>query len=342
MKNYPTKIPSLELMRVIAMLAVIVIHTGLFINAPIINGQAWLADIVNQLSRFAVPFFFLVAGFLIQPKIVDTPIAIMRKYNTPLFKIWLVWSAICLLLPANLQTVMEKGYLGERLGYWDYLLSKPLNSLLEGGLVHLWFLPALIMAVVIVALFTYFKRIKWLLPIATIVYLYGVLAGSYASLTDLGSPFLTRNGPFFSLLMVAIGFEVRRFEFTLSIQSALLLSLIGLFGHFAEAYWLFTQGVPFSSHDLLLFTPLWATGLFLFLLAKPNLGDHPLTYWLSKSILPIYVCHLSIAIVFFNLVGAFELNGLPRDALLFFGTTIFSLIFVKIIEKTALQKFLFR
>lgn len=342
MKNYPSKIPSIEMMRVIAMLAVIVIHTGIFINGPISNGEAWLANIMNQLSRFAVPYFFLVAGFLIQPKIINDPIAVMRKYNVPLFKIWGLWSVICLLLPINSQTLIEQGYLSERLGYWDYLLSSPLNSLLEGGLVHLWFLPALMIAVAIIALFAYFKKIKWLLPIAIIVYLYGVLAGSYASLTELYSPFLTRNGPFFSLLMVAIGFEVRRFEFNLSAQFALLLSMIGLLGHFAEAYWLFTQGVPFSSHDLLLFTPLWATGLFLFLLAKPKLGDHPLTYWLSKSILPIYVCHLSIVIVFFNIVGAFELSGLARDALLFFGTAISSLFFVKIIERTRLQKWLFR
>ncbi|WP_022943170.1 acyltransferase family protein [Psychromonas hadalis] len=342
MKNYPNKIPSLEFMRVIAMIAIIIIHTGLFTDTLIINGNAWLANIANQLSRFAVPLFFLIAGFLIQPKLMTSPLLVIRKYNAPLLKVWLVWTVICLLLPTNLQNVIELGYLGERQLYWQFLLKTPLNSLLEGGLVHLWFLPALIIAVAIVGLFTHFKQLKLLLPVAIMLYLYGVLAGSYASLTDIGSPFLTRNGPFFSLLMLTIGFEIRRFEVKLSAQAALLLLCIGLLGHFLEAYWLFTKGVPFSGHDLLLFTPLWASGLFLYLLAKPKMGDHPLTYWLSKSILPIYLCHLSIAIIFFNIVGIFALSGVSRDALLFFGTTICSVAFVKLIEKTPLQNILFR
>ncbi|WP_028862797.1 acyltransferase [Psychromonas aquimarina] len=342
MKTYPARIASLEFMRVIAMAAVIAIHTRLFIDAPIINGHAWLADVVNQLSRFAVPFFFLLAGFLIQPKLMNSPLSVMRRYNAPLLKVWLVWTAICLILPTRLNTVMEQGYLGERQAYWNFLLDTPLNSFLEGGLVHLWFLPALIIAVVMTGLFVHFKLLKLLLPAAALLYIYGVLAGSYASITEIGSPFLTRNGPFFSFLMVVIGFEIRRFEFRLSAQSALLMLSAGLLGHFAEAYWLFTKEVAFSSHDLLLFTPLWASGLFFFLLAKPLLGDHPLTYWLSKSILPIYVCHLSIVIVFYNIAGIFAVSGLARDALLFFGTIISSIAFVKLVEKTSVQKYLFR
>ncbi len=40
MKTYPAKIASLEFMRIIAMAAIIAIHTRLFIDAPIINGHA--------------------------------------------------------------------------------------------------------------------------------------------------------------------------------------------------------------------------------------------------------------------------------------------------------------
>jgi len=342
MKKYSQKIASLEFMRIIAIFAVIVIHTSLFIDSPIINGQPWLAGVVNQLSRFAVPFFFLLSGFLIQPKLISSPMLTMRRYNKPLLKIWLIWTVICLLLPTNFQLLMTEGYVSEQLAYWNGLLEAPLNSVLEGGLEHLWFLPALMIAVALIAFFVRLNLLKLLIPVSIVFYLYGVLAGSYASLTEIYSPFMTRNGPFFSWLMVVIGFEIRRREFRLSTRPALLLLFVGLFGHFTEAYWLFTKEVAFSSHDFLFFTPLWAAGLFFFLLSKPDLGDHPLTYSLSKNVLPIYVSHLSIAIVFYNIVGFFALSGLFRDALMLFGTIICTLLFVKLIEKTALQKYLFR
>ena len=73
------------------------------------------------------------------------------RYSKPLLKVWLAWSIISLLMPFNLGKVMEVGYLAEREGYWGFLMSTPLNSLFEGGLVHLWFIPALICAVAILA-----------------------------------------------------------------------------------------------------------------------------------------------------------------------------------------------
>lgn len=342
MKANSQKIASLELMRIIAMIAIIAIHTRIFIAGPLLQGQPWLADIINQLSRFAVPFFFLLSGFLIQPKLCLAPILTMRRYCVPLLKIWLVWSVICLLLPTQYKTLMSEGYLSERQDYLAFLLKTPLNSALEGGFVHLWFLPALMIAVCMIAFFVYFKQLRYLLPFSILLYVVGVLAGSYASLTEMIAPFMTRNGPFFSLLMVAIGFEIKRCDLKLSTSLSLLLLCLGLIGHFTEAFWLFSKGVSFPNHDFLFFTPLWAVGLFLFLLSKPNLGEHPLTHYLSRLILPIYLCHLSIVVVFYNLIYIFSITGFARDALVFFGTLIMSFIFVKMIEKTPLNKYLFR
>lgn len=342
MKIIHEKIASLELMRIIAILAIIVIHTQLFIDFPSSDGQPWLANIANQLGRFAVPLFFIISGFFIAPKLLSSPLLVMRQYNLPLLRIWLIWTAICLLLPSNIHAVMTDGYLNERIGYWDFLLLTPLNSILEGGLVHLWFLPALIIAVTLIAVFVRLNLLFLLLPISVLLYIYGVAAGSYASLTEWTAPFFTRNGPFFSLLMVVLGFEIRKRDFRLSARAALLVLWVGLLGHFAEAYWLATKEVAFTLHDFLFFTPLWSIGVFLFLLAKPNLGDHPLTYYLSKSVLPMYVSHLSIAIVFYNIVAMLALKGLPRDLLMFFGTLLCTLLFVKLIEKTGLNKYLFR
>lgn len=338
----PHKIPSLEFVRLLSMIAIVAIHSGLLMEFPLINEQPLLGNIVNQISRFAVPFFFIVSGFLIYPKLIATPISTAQRYCLPLFRVWFIWSIICLLLPMNLATVLAKGYWAERIGYWNWLSQNLLNSLLEGGLVHLWFLPALIIAVFIIAILLHFKLRKLIMPISVALYLYGVLAGSYTSITDLTAPFFTRNGPFFATLLVAIGFEIRRKEFKLSAFSAAIIMCIGMFGHLIEAYWLSNHGVNFNSHDFLFFTPLWGVGLVMFLLAKPNLGNNRLVHYLNVSILGIYVSHLSIIIILSNISREFALTGLPKDIFVFIGTLIVTVMFVKSIEKTPLNKYLFR
>ncbi|MFA0513387.1 hypothetical protein [Vibrio breoganii] len=52
------RIPSLELGRIIAILAVITIHSQLFVAYPLYKETPWLGDFINQASRFAYPTSF--------------------------------------------------------------------------------------------------------------------------------------------------------------------------------------------------------------------------------------------------------------------------------------------
>lgn len=340
-----SKIASIELMRVIAMFAVVVIHVRLFIAIPMNTQEPWLADLANQLSRFAVPFFFLVAGYFIAPKLISSSgssLREMRRYNAPLLKLWLVWTAICLVLPIRFDILMQEGYVAERTLAWLSLAETPLNTLLEGSLVHLWFLPSLMLAIAIIALLQHARLGQWMLPLATVLYLYGVLAGSYSEITGWEAPFFTRNGPFFSLLLVSIGVAIRQNAWSVTRCTAWGLMLLGLFGHMAEASWLYHHGIAFAGHDFLFSTALWATGLFLLLLLHPNWGDHPLTFYLSQWTLPIYVCHLSIAIVLYNLVAMFQIEAWYREGVMFFGTYFGALLLVIMLSRTKLKPILFR
>ncbi|MDW2083481.1 acyltransferase family protein, partial [Vibrio sp. 1640] len=203
------KIASLEFARIIAMVAIVGLHCQMALTYWQWDGVPWVGYLLNQLARFAVPLFFLISGYLIQPKLSSNPLETLANYAKPLMKIWLVWSVISLLMPFQWQVVAEAGYLAERQGYWGYLASAPLNSLLEGGLVHLWFIPALVIAVAIIACLVRIGMTQLLLPTAVLLYVYGVLAGSYEPLTDLPAPFFTRNGPFFSTLLVVLSYLIR-------------------------------------------------------------------------------------------------------------------------------------
>ncbi|WP_102386499.1 acyltransferase [Vibrio cyclitrophicus] len=336
------RIASIELGRVIAILAIIGLHGQMALTYWQINEVPWIGYVLNQAARFAVPLFFLISGYLIQPKLTASPWTTFINYSKPLLKVWLVWSIICLVMPFNLAKVEELGYLGERQGYWGFLMNTPLNSFLEGGLVHLWFLPALMFAVLIIALMVEMKLDKLLLPTAILLYVYGVLAGSYTSLTDLSAPFFTRNGPFFSTLMVTLGFLIRQHQWKVSSTKALGFLAISMFIHFAEAAWLTNFDVGFNMNDFLFGTTLWGVGVFMWLLANPNIGNYAWVRSISNRMLGIYVSHLLVIIVLFNVCGILGITEIGKDITVFFGTFILSFMLVSGIEKTPLQRWLLR
>ncbi|MCA0937401.1 acyltransferase family protein [Vibrio alginolyticus] len=336
------KIASLEFARVIAMFAIVGLHCQMALTYWQWDGVPWVGYIINQLARFAVPLFFLISGYLIQPKLSIKPTSTLINYAKPLMKIWVLWSVISLVLPFQWQTVSEAGYLAERQGYWGYLMLSPVNSLMEGGLVHLWFLPALVIAVALIAFLVKAGQSKLLLPIALLLYVYGVLAGSYSTLTELPSPFFTRNGPFFSTLLVVLGYLAREKQWCYSSGKAILLIILGMGLHFAEAYWLMQHDVVFNSHDFLFGTVIWSVGIFMWLLAHPNFGDMPWVYKCSSSILGIYVSHLLVMIMIFNVAGYLQLQNLAKDAFVYPMTLVFTLLLVKGIEASPLRKLLLR
>uniref|UniRef100_UPI003BF7C668 acyltransferase n=1 Tax=Vibrio splendidus TaxID=29497 RepID=UPI003BF7C668 len=335
-------IPYIKLGRVIAILAIIGLHGQMALTYWQIDEVPWIGYVLNQAARFAVPLFFLISGYLIQPKLAASPWETVLNYSKPLLKVWLAWSIICLVMPFNLAKVEEFGYLGEREGYWGFLMSTPLNSFLEGGLVHLWFIPALVCAVLIIAFLIELKLNKLLLPIAIALYGYGVLAGSYATLTGLEAPFFTRNGPFFGTLMVTLGFLIRQNQWKVSSTKALGLLALGMLIHFAEAAWLTTFDVGFNMNDFLFGTALWGMGVFMWLLANPNMGNYTWVRAISNRMLGIYVSHLLIIIVLFNVCGALGITELAKDVTVFFGTVLLSFGLVVGIEKTPLRRVLLR
>lgn len=343
--NHSKFIPSIEMGRVVAIFAVIILHCALF-TTYWIDGESeipWVGYIVNQATRFAVPLFFIISGYLVQPKMSANPMATFGAYSSPLLRLFIVWSLICMATPFYWQVVFEHGYMAERSGYFDYLTSRPWDSLLEGGLVHLWFLPALIMAAFVTAVCVRFKALAVLLPIGFALYFYGVLAGAYQGLTEIPSPFFTRNGPFYSTLMFGLGFMIRQHDFKLSSGKALGVAALGMAMHFGEGFYLHSQAQAMNSIDYNFGTFLWGTGLFLWLLANPNMGNQPWIQKLAKWTLPIYVAHLPLNIAILNILGMLQIpDGPGRDMMVFSGTILITLAFVKLIEITPLNKVIFR
>ncbi|MFQ1878136.1 acyltransferase [Aeromonas veronii] len=163
------RISSIECGRVLAILAVMTIHVSPFanpFNPALWGGESWLwlSGTINRLCRFAVPLFFLCAGYFLQPRLSrEAPLTVAWRYCRPLLQLWLVWSLVYLLVPFNPLDAVQQGYLASLRGQWQFQLGDPLNGWLVGGMVHLWFLPALIMAVTLlfVALGALLRQRQW-------------------------------------------------------------------------------------------------------------------------------------------------------------------------------------
>ncbi|WP_434664531.1 acyltransferase [Aeromonas sp. NJAU223] len=297
------RISSIECGRVLAILAVMTIHISPFSNPfdPTLWGDPlylWLGGIINQLCRFAVPLFFLCAGYFLQPRLSQDPLGVALRYCRPLLLLWLGWSLIYLLVPFNPVAAVQQGYLPTMAGQWQMQIGDSLNAWLVGGMIHLWFLPALMLAVLILGLCQRAGLPGLALVMGAGLYLLALLGGSYGK-PLLGGEWalLTRNGPFFSLLFVALGAYLKARNWRPDTALGVRLLGMGLALYALEAWGLLRFGeVPLNRHDFLLGSVPWAIGLFGLLLANPGWGEGS---WLARQapkVLGLYCVHMMLVV----------------------------------------------
>ncbi len=207
------RIQSVDVFRLVAIVAVIIIHTTPFYLDMSDGGKSYGITfvVIDQFSRFAVPFFFAISGYFWGAKTrengIESASALMATKRVGI--ILLAWSFIYL-LPYNISSIVDYGILGPiKVVYWDVLnlAGHPLRTLMQGSKEHLWFLVGLLFAVNISAFLIKRKLLKTLISISVILYFVGVAAKAYID-TPIGIElnFNTRNGPFMSLLLFVSGY----------------------------------------------------------------------------------------------------------------------------------------
>ena len=198
-------------MRVLAILAVIVIHTTPFETSTEPVGTALdAATLINQASRFAVPFFFVIAGYFWSVKCARSGdvLAVTRAAAGRAGLLFVAWSAIYL-LPWDLEAALGYGPWGPaKVVYWNLLdaARHPIAFAFQGTKPHLWYLPSLALSYWIAAALVLAGRRAWLLPVAGLLFAAGVSAKAYeASEVGIHLGLNARNGPFLGLVFVVLG-----------------------------------------------------------------------------------------------------------------------------------------
>lgn len=294
-----SRLQSIDVMRVAAIVAVIVIHASPFATQPeLIGNRLDAATVANQLARFAVPFFITVSGYLWAHKIESE-----RDVHAPTIKmarrilvLLLAWSAIYL-LPTNIAVAFEAGTLGPlKHVYWNVMrvVDRPFDTALGGTKQHLWFLPGLLCGLVISALLIRCRQ-QWLLVgLAIALYLVG-LAGKAYSDTPLGfsSEFNFRNGPFFALAFFATGYLLHLRRATPSwLPTGIVIAVCGIILHFTElvvlnAYWGTTM-----SQDYVVGTYFYGVGMAMIALSGTRYLHLERAATIGPLVLGIYASHM--------------------------------------------------
>ena len=218
--------PGLDYLKMILALLVVMRHACQYF-AP--SNSIFYIINVNILSVCAVPCFFTISGYLF----FSRENASIKKQCIRLFRLYLIWTL--LYLPLNVVLIINK-----KLTILDLLK----NFLFSGSYYHLWFLPALIVAL----LLNYWLRNKNIVIVAicfSFLFIIALLSEPYNFLVSeridslfkfYASIFLTcRNGLFFGSIYVFIGRMLTNIDkYEINAHKIILLFVIGLLFLFAE------------------------------------------------------------------------------------------------------------
>lgn len=207
-----TYYPAMDAVKLVCAVMIVFIHI-----APLESVDGRLNSfLVNCLCRIAVPFFFISSGFLLfrkmRPDAVD--FGIIGRYLRRIFRLYMIWSAVY--FP---YTALQM--------YWDRKNALPIflgwlkNMVFSAGFGFLWYLPATIVAVALVAfLLKRGMKLRTVIAVGVLLYIIGLFGQSWYGLVA-GLPFpqgfvdavktvysvigTTRNGVFEGMVFVALG-----------------------------------------------------------------------------------------------------------------------------------------
>lgn len=294
------RIQSVDVVKLIAITGVIVIHAAPFSEMSAercIYRQ--LEIILNQLSRFAVPFFFIISGYFFgikerddKRKIISNTVVTVKR----LFLIFFAWNVIYI-LPYNAGAIYEYGLSGPfKVAYWNLinLASDPIRLIFHGTKAHLWFLAGLIWAVLFTGLFRYWGLYRSAFIIATGLYLAGLLAHSYSdSPFGIHFNFDIRNHIFFSTIFFITGYQLAYFKPRPSwFPTGIAVLALGVAIHSTEIYVLWMlYGTDPDMHSYTIGTYVMGIGTAAIALSNNRLLNIEAFAKMGRYVLGIYVVH---------------------------------------------------
>jgi len=291
------RIVRLDYFRIILSLLVITMHVQPLFDEDSLTG--WF--ISNGIARIAVPCFFILNGYFIYQKLDDKKA--LKRYLLHLLVVYIVWSVIY--FPTYFQAVAPRS----------------LITFAFMGYYHLWFLPALIVGLVIllITIRLFKKNDGFILLSAIILYFIGYIMESKGIYYRWFC-----NGVFFGYPFVALGYYIHKKNIVNNIKSVYiyLFSIIGLAGLFIQSYLDFGEEIYRNMFAVLIFLcPL------LFILTVKRARSIPDKGYYAKTASGIYYIHILVLMAIIPPSDAWNIYKYPLIAIVSIVFSIF-IIFV--------------
>lgn len=307
MNKYSNRHEGIELGRIIAAFFVVHIHT-------IHDKSGMVSHLLGLLSLFAVPYFFVISAYLLSQKvkIKESRDYYIYRFIARISLLSLIWFLVYSTIPSNwLTSLFREEFLANVSTTITIASNKlhnsPLNYVFDGppGGFHLWFMPSLILTVVLFWLFSSLKMNNLLLLIAITLFIVGLLLGAYQN-TPIGFSvnFNTRNGPFYSLLLFYFGWSFGQSHKVPDAKWAYIFLLLGILINIFEKMWLSNYSSPlpeFAGYSASVL-PLGISSFLLFFNIRfLLLRKHILM--LGSCTLYVYLIHILLRTPIYSILG---------------------------------------
>lgn len=199
---------AVDLIKYICAILVIMVHTAPL--SPYSETANWY--LMTIMGRFVVPFFFISTGYFTCKNTQIHGDGYFRRYIFSLIKSYLIWSIIY--LPCGIHYIAIE----YEIPFYLYPIALLFALVYVGTYFHLWYIPALILALLLVHWFMKHFKKRYLLTLSFLCFLIGAMETYYGFihiplLVDLIDRYIaifftTRNGLFFGFFYVAWGYFI--------------------------------------------------------------------------------------------------------------------------------------
>jgi|GEM_PF-5742491 len=307
------RIYFLDFMKFMAILAVVTFHS--------IPNEHFMMSILLHLPRVPVPFFFAAAGYLAGRKLSHSASVgtnFLLRYS---LKISIVYFAALILYVLYDLAVASLIALRNNDSVWLEILHyfsesfTVLNIFYYGNPTsgyQLWFLPALIWSVLVIALFYRMNKVGLLLILSILLHMVGQLGQAYAVLLPFSMPFSTQDALFFGLCYTTLGFFLgsnkKNYIVKLNSYTAALLMVSLTLLQIAEIKFLQANANYFVSTIFLTYV------LLSYVLSFPEHGSDSWFTKVGRHSLGIYIWHVLVISSLHLLASLFNLQTLYQHA----------------------------
>ena len=334
-------IPSIDFMRVICAILVVIVHTQSK------GGDGVVEYTLTQIiPRVAVPFFFMISGYFLSLSLTKKhDIRIIFKYLKRIIATYILWSMIYYIVTIQYN-------LRNNISIAKVTKHFIINCFSIGSSYQLWYFPALILSVFVFMFFYKMNKLNLLIGLSIILYMIGLFGSSYYRI-GIKNPTLnllyssSQFTPISRVFLMGIPFFLlghimnihKKYLIKISIRRSWIITIALIVGFLIEIAFVKNMGIS-KGFTVTAFLYLLTGGIFILCIKNPmiNILKHSMKLrYISNYTYYSHPLYIKFVDIFFSKMFKQSLAHLPEVMIVCFLTTITVIIILKVNNKHLLK-----